>query len=68
MEDNDGLIWRKARASAAQNGCVEVANTGDRVLVRDTKDHGRGQVHKFKAEEWCAFVGSVKTARTLTGP
>jgi hypothetical protein len=33
------------------------------VFVRDTKDHGRGQVHTFTAGEWRAFVVGIKVGK-----
>jgi hypothetical protein len=58
-----GMIigWRKSSYSGG-NGtdCVEVADRNGAVLVRDTKQHGNGQVHKFTVGEWRAFVASVR--------
>lgn len=51
-------------SSLSRNGgdnCVEVGHGQDAVLVRDAKQHGRGQIHTFTAEEWRASVASVKT-------
>jgi hypothetical protein len=65
MEGKEGN-WRKS--SLSSNGgatCVEVGHGRDAVLVRDTKQHGRGQVHAFTAREWRAFVASVKAAGRL---
>ena len=39
---------------------MEAASHDGAVLVRDTKQHGRGQVHRFTVGEWRAFVASVK--------
>ena len=61
MEDTGDLGWRKS--SFSSNGgetCVEVGQDCGTVLVRDTEQHGRGQVHTFGAEEWREFVASVK--------
>lgn len=58
--------WRKS--SLSSNGgatCVEVGHGHDAVLVRDTKQHGRGQVHTFTDREWRAFVASVKATGRL---
>lgn len=57
------LNWRKARASASNGGCVEVADRNGTLLVRDTKDHGRGQIHAFTAEEWQRFVDGLKAGQ-----
>ena len=61
-----GMKWRKS--SYSSNGgdqCVEVGHDQRVVLVRDTKDHGHGQVHTFTTGEWCAFVASVKAVGRL---
>jgi hypothetical protein len=57
----DALNWRKASYSASNGGgCVEVADHDGMILVRDTKDHGRGPVHQYTADEWSAFVAGVR--------
>ena len=59
--------WRKSSFSGPNGGdCVEAASHDGAVLVRDTKQtrqHGRGLVHRYAADEWRAFVAAVKTAR-----
>ena len=48
MNGSDGLRWRKSTFSGANGGgCVEVADHDGMILVRDTKDHGRGPVHRY---------------------
>jgi hypothetical protein len=61
MESQD-VSWRTSSYSENGGGnCVEAAASRDgAVLVRDTKDHGHGQVHTFTADQWRAFVVSVK--------
>jgi hypothetical protein len=57
----DALNWRKASYSASNGGgCVEVAGHGGMVLVRDTKNHGRGPVHRFTRAGGEAFTASVR--------
>jgi hypothetical protein len=54
--------WRKSTYSG--NGgasCVEVAGHDGMVLVRDTKDHGRGPVHLYTPDQWRAFITSVRS-------
>jgi hypothetical protein len=34
----DGIVWHTSSYSAAHGGCVEVAPTLERVLVRDSKN------------------------------
>jgi Domain of unknown function (DUF397) len=59
MEDTD-LTWRKT--SYSSNGgaeCVEVADHGHRVLVRDTKDR-TGPMLRFTPGAWRRFADQVK--------
>jgi hypothetical protein len=61
MERIDDLRWRKSSYSG--NGgasCVEVAGHDGMILVRDTKDHGGGPVHRYTPAEWRAFVAGVR--------
>lgn len=52
------LRW--IRASRCSGGtCVEAAQAGDRVLVRDSKDP-EGAVLDFSLIEWASFVEGVK--------
>ncbi|MEQ7125603.1 DUF397 domain-containing protein [Actinopolymorpha sp. B11F2] len=58
----DDLIqarWRKASASIGMSNCVEVADLGARIAVRDSKDR-RGPALVFSAGAWSSFVGSAK--------
>jgi Domain of unknown function (DUF397) len=59
------LNWRKASYSAANGGCVEVADRDSRVLVRDTQDRA-GPVLKFTSGAWRRFADQVK--RSLADP
>jgi hypothetical protein len=54
--------WRKSSYSGNGGGnCVEVGQTADgSILVRDTKDHGHGAVHRFTRAEWHAFICGAK--------
>lgn len=57
---SDNTQWRKSSYSGTQGGnCVEVADHGGRMLVRDTKDR-QGPVLTFSAEAWRRFAGQVK--------
>ncbi len=63
MEDIANLRWRKSSFSG--NGgpdCVEVANRGNHVLVRDTKQHGHGTVLQLSVATWRRFVTEQKAA------
>jgi len=68
MEAIDSLCWRKSSFSGNGGECVEVGQTADgTVLVRDTKDHGSGPVHRYTAGEWRAFVAGVKAGEFDVG-
>ncbi|MBV9448331.1 MAG: DUF397 domain-containing protein [Streptosporangiaceae bacterium] len=61
MKYPDDLHWRKASYSDNGGECVEVGRSADgSVLVRDTKQHGRGPVHRFTVDAWRAFVAEVR--------
>jgi hypothetical protein len=61
---SDVTGWRTSSYSGGQGGnCVEVAGSGGVILVRDTKDHGRGPVHRFTAGRWRAFVAGVRNGQ-----
>ena len=52
------MQWKKSSYSTYNGNCPEVAATGDRVLVRDSKDPGAA-VLSFTAAEWREFLGSL---------
>lgn len=58
--------WFKSSFSGP-NGCVEIAETAERVWVRDTKAGGRGPVLTFTRAEWTAFLAGVR-AGEFDGP
>jgi hypothetical protein len=61
MEHIDGLSWRKSSHSGGNGGaCVEVAVSGAMILVRDTKDRGRGPVQRYAPAAWRAFVARLR--------
>jgi hypothetical protein len=53
------LNWRKARASASNGGCIEVADRDGTVLVRDTRARERGHL-AVDASAWARFVAKIK--------
>lgn len=56
------LNWYKSSYSTGSNdNCVEVADDAVTVRVRDTKDHGKGELLASPAA-WASFVDGVRTA------
>lgn len=56
--------WRKSGYSGGEGGaCVEVGQAHGTVLVRDTKHHGHGIVHRYSPAEWRAFIAGVRDGR-----
>jgi len=56
--DLSGAVWRKSTMSQDNGGCVEVADCGEYVAIRDTK-HRDGPVLVFSAYEWDCFLDGV---------
>ena len=54
------LEWRKARHSANNGACVELAPAAGQILIRDSKDQN-GPVIAYCQSSWRLFVGSAKT-------
>jgi hypothetical protein len=52
--------WRKSSYSGNGGNCVEVADQHSRVLVRDTKQAGRGPVLSVSPADWRRLVDRVK--------
>jgi hypothetical protein len=57
--DITALQWRKSSYSGSGNNCVEVASMAAAVAVRDSKNPDGGHL-AFDAEDWRAFVRSIK--------
>jgi hypothetical protein len=53
--------WRKSTFSTAGNDCVELAQAGDVVLIRDSK-HPAGGHLRFNRTELVAFVAACKAS------
>jgi len=51
--------WRTSSYSG-QGNCVELADQGGRVLVRDTKQAGAGPVLAFSTPAWRRFARELK--------
>ena len=62
----DNLKWRKASYSGAQGGnCVEVADSRQAVMVRDTQDR-TGPILRFTPGAWRRLVKQVKASLAQT--
>jgi hypothetical protein len=58
--NRDVTTWRKSSYSGGNGGdCLEVAETVERVLIRDTKDRA-GAVIAVPADAWRKFTSAVK--------
>ncbi|MBV9445695.1 MAG: DUF397 domain-containing protein [Streptosporangiaceae bacterium] len=69
MSASDGLRWRKSSFSGANGGaCVEVAGYDGMIVVRDTKDQGRGPVQRYSPAGWRTFIAGVRDGRFGTVP
>lgn len=63
MTDLSRAIWRKAEASYANAGCVEVAaNLGDVIAVRDSARPGDG-AHVVNRSAFGALLADLKRGR-----
>lgn len=58
----ESVEFRKSSYSANGVNCVEVAETPDAVLVRDTQNRHLGHLG-FSPGEWTAFLSSLKNDR-----
>lgn len=61
MEQGLSAPWRKSTRSGGNGGnCIEVGQSAAAVVVRDTKQGGRGPVLRFAPDEWARFTGTLK--------
>ena len=54
------LEWRKARRSANNGACVELAPAAGQILIRDSKDQD-GPIIAYSEYSWHIFVAAAKT-------
>jgi hypothetical protein len=63
MVDLSQAAWRKARRSAQNGGCVEIAaNIPDVTAIRDSK-RPEGGAHVVERPAFAAFLADVKAGR-----
>lgn len=67
MTDLSHARWRKARRSQHNGGCVEVADLGDAVALRDSK-RPEGGAHVVGRNAFSAFLADAKAGRFDLGP
>ena len=53
------MNWRTATYTNGGENCVEAANVPDAVLIRDTKDQGRGPVLRFTPAAFAEFTSRL---------
>ncbi len=58
------LQWRKARRSAGNGACVEVAPVNGQIAVRDSMNPG-GSRQQYSARSWQAFIAAIKSEHTF---
>jgi hypothetical protein len=61
-EELTAASYRKSTYSGANNECVEIAEVGDWVGVRDSKDPA-GPVLSFPIDSFAAFIADVSGGR-----
>lgn len=59
------VTWRKSTRSNGSGNCVEMADFGGRVGVRDSKNVAAG-VLVFAPVQWSTFVASIKGGQFTT--
>jgi hypothetical protein len=59
------LVWRKSKASNAATECVEMADTQQAVLVRDSRDPA-GAVLEFSPAQWSSFMRRIREGDGLS--
>ncbi|MDQ4117392.1 MAG: DUF397 domain-containing protein [Actinomycetota bacterium] len=56
----DELAWRKSRRSGFQGNCVELADAGETIAVRNSR-FPQGAVLAFPARDMASFLDAIKT-------
>lgn len=58
-----GFTWQKSSYCGYNGDCVEVADMGPEIGVRDSKAGSASPVLRFDRAAWAAFVADIKAAR-----
>jgi len=53
------LQWRKARRSAGNGACVEVAPVNGQIAIRDSKDPNGSRL-QYSSRSWRVFLAAVR--------
>ncbi|MFI9587849.1 DUF397 domain-containing protein [Streptomyces sp. NPDC052236] len=56
--DLSAASWRKSSRSGPENNCIEITDLPGGIVVRDSKDTGRGPL-RFPVGPWGAFQQAV---------
>lgn len=68
MEPIDTAPWRKSSYSGTDGGdCVEAADTGGSILVRDTTDSG-GVILSISPNAWRRLTDTLRWSRDPVAP
>jgi len=65
--DLSRAVWKKNNYSGGNGSCVEVADLGEQLAVRDSKDKA-GPKLVFARAAWLAFLEDVRVANSLAAP
>ena len=61
--NRDGiLVWRKSTASGNDGACVEIAESGSSVLVRDSGNQS-GAILVFTFKQWLGLLRRIKNEK-----
>ncbi len=58
-KDQPHLVWRKSSYTGGNGNCVEVADLGDAIALRDSKNPA-GPHLTITRPTWSAFIGGLK--------